>query len=239
MEMNRIYVNAEVTAHSRVNYRDTENLYEDIHVNEDNLETHQSKILQQAENSGINQAQNTCYRVTTVCLLLLCILLLTAVIMVWMKFNILHTEKDQLQKQKVEFQKTVNDIVALYKATWKSFNSSIYYISTEKKNWTESRVDCRGRRADLVIINSLEEQEFLLKHLGRNRAWLGLSDRDTEGEWKWVDGTPLTTAYWREGEPNNERDEDCAEIWGISNRKGWNDMPCWHKQLWVCEKKYF
>ncbi|XP_049328347.1 C-type lectin domain family 4 member F-like [Astyanax mexicanus] len=74
---------------------------------------------------------------------------------------------------------------------WKKFGSSYYYISSEKKNWNVARQDCKNRGADLVIINSREEQEFIKKQ--NKYIWIGLTDAEKEGEWKWVDGSPLTT----------------------------------------------
>ncbi|KAF5891177.1 C-type lectin domain family 4 member E-like isoform X1, partial [Clarias magur] len=120
-----------------------------------------------------------CHRVTVVCVLLLCVSLLTAAIVLWIKFDSINKDKEELQK--------------LSKLGWTYFSSSLYYISTGKKGWSESRQDCRERGGDLVIINSREEQEFINKVLSRRKAWIGLNDREREGVWMWEDDTPLST----------------------------------------------
>uniref|UniRef100_A0A668A745 C-type lectin domain-containing protein n=1 Tax=Myripristis murdjan TaxID=586833 RepID=A0A668A745_9TELE len=53
---------------------------------------------------------------------------------------------------------------------WTKFSSSCYFISSESKNWEESRQDCLRREADLVIINSREEQ--VRDGLGEFRCYL-------------------------------------------------------------------
>ncbi|MCI4395039.1 hypothetical protein PGIGA_G00175870 [Pangasianodon gigas] len=103
-------------------------------------------------------------------------------------------KSEKLQMEKDALQKKLTAIDSHAKVGWRYFSSRFYYISTEQKTWSESRQDCRSRGGDLVIINSREKQEFIIKQLGNNEAWIGLSDRDTEGVWKWVDGTRLTTA---------------------------------------------
>ncbi|KAK1792593.1 hypothetical protein P4O66_012528, partial [Electrophorus voltai] len=122
---------------------------------------------------------------------------------------------------------------------WRYFKSSLYNISPEKKTWSESRQDCRDRGADLVIINSREEQEFISKVISRISIWIGLTDVEKQGTWKWVDGTTLTTGYWRSGEPNNPNEHCVVAGYGSHIVLNWADYPCTHKFASICEKGVF
>ncbi|XP_071192913.1 uncharacterized protein [Salvelinus alpinus] len=122
---------------------------------------------------------------------------------------------------------------------WKTSVSSCYYTTTGIKTWEESREDCNERGAHLVIINSREEQTFINGLYGPgNETWIGLMNVDTEGTWKWVDGTPLTTAYWRTGKPSSYlgANQDCVEFFHRSSDPGeWNDEECHKSNNWICE----
>nr|XP_046265332.1 CD209 antigen-like protein E isoform X2 [Scatophagus argus] len=119
---------------------------------------------------------------------------------------------------------------------WVYFSLSLYYISSTKKSWHDSRDYCLQRGADLMIINSKEEQDFTRKF--DRLTWIGLTDIETEGMWKWVDGTPLTTSYWNPGEPNSYegKNEDCVELKFHDVENSWNDIPCEDQNFWICEK---
>ncbi|XP_041955700.1 CD209 antigen-like protein E [Alosa sapidissima] len=135
-------------------------------------------------------------------------------------YTTLAEERDRLHKE-------LDDLVG-----WKSFQSSLYFFSIEDRNWTMSRKDCRQRGADLVIINSEEEQEFISARV--HNTWIGLTDSDIEGEWRWVDGTLPITKFWMENEPNNaDKGEDCAKTYG----KQWNDLSCSLNLRWTCERQ--
>ncbi|XP_056592619.1 C-type lectin domain family 4 member M-like isoform X2 [Triplophysa dalaica] len=117
---------------------------------------------------------------------------------------------------------------------WIYYKFSLYFISSEKKNWTESRRYCRERGADLIIINNKEEQDFIEKKTCKERFWIGLSDSDEEGRWKWVDGSAMTSgfSFWKSGEPNGRTKENCVESAALV----WNDLNCHVTRKWICER---
>uniref|UniRef100_A0A8C7Y4C2 C-type lectin domain-containing protein n=1 Tax=Oryzias sinensis TaxID=183150 RepID=A0A8C7Y4C2_9TELE len=76
---------------------------------------------------------------------------------------------------------------------WVYFGSSLYFISSTKLPWLQSRDDCQQRGADLVIINSKEEQNFMGKF--HRLTWIGLTHKAETMKWNWVDGTLLTERF--------------------------------------------
>ncbi|XP_067249434.1 CD209 antigen-like protein A [Chanodichthys erythropterus] len=116
---------------------------------------------------------------------------------------------------------------------WIYNHSSFYYISSEKKSWNESRRYCTERGADLIIINNKEERDFVQKNIDPGSLfWIGLTDIDEEGSWKWVDGSTPTFWFWKTNEPNGQRGENCA----IVRSTIWADYRCSNAYPWICEK---
>ncbi|XP_046900931.1 CD209 antigen-like protein C [Hypomesus transpacificus] len=170
----------------------------------------------------------------------------------------LTAERDQLQRERDQLETGFNNLVAerdhLMKEIerlnetnsegcpheWRKFGCHCYYASTGKKPWEESRRDCLARAAYLVVIDSREEQTFINGlYASGLHVWIGLTDRDSEGNWTWVDGTPLTTAYWQKGQPNSYKTEqDCVEFFhrALGQLGEWNDEACSAENQRICEK---
>ncbi|XP_039890787.1 CD209 antigen-like protein C isoform X5 [Simochromis diagramma] len=147
-------------------------------------------------------------------------------------------ERDLLQANLTEKTKELERLQMMSKqkktcpSRWSMFSCSCYLLSERSGSWDEGRKDCRNKGADLVVIESPEEQ---------NPTWIGLNDKEEEGKWKWIDGTPLTLKYWESNQPDNGAgdtrwgEEDCAHIRTPANTL-WNDRSCGASLHWVCEK---
>ena len=86
-----------------------------------------------------------------------------------------------------------------------------------------------GLKGYLATILSADEAQ-LIGEQASGTGWIGGSDAETEGIWKWVTGpeagTVMNYTFWNSGEPNNLGEEDYAHITqpGIGIRGSWNDL---------------
>ncbi|XP_074513899.1 uncharacterized protein LOC141781865 isoform X2 [Sebastes fasciatus] len=161
------------------------------------------------------------------------------------KLSSVSAERDLLNASLTEKTKELDKLQSLSKekktcpAGWTMFSSACYLLSGGTGSWDRGREDCRNRGAHLVTIGSVKEQTFLFGFT-KKRTWIGLNDKDVEGTWKWIDGTPLTLMNWAETQPDNGGGdpkfgkEDCAHI--IPDITRWNDLSCESAMPWICEK---
>ena len=99
------------------------------------------------------------------------------------------------------------------------------YALTDAKNWTEAEAEAVSAGAHLVTVNDLAEHEWLrASFVTTEEFWIGFTDQDVEGTWRWV-GEASSFTYWASGgEPNNAGgNEDFAVMNHDTETGEWND----------------
>ena len=100
-----------------------------------------------------------------------------------------------------------------------------YYKLVGGGTWTQVEDLSISLGGNLVAINDSEENQWL--HDNNFHGWIGFTDVETEGDWKWSNGDPVTFVSWFPGEPNNVGNEDYASksstLWGDSNNSGYGN----------------
>ncbi len=102
------------------------------------------------------------------------------------------------------------------------FNGHYYKFYDVGMTWYEAKEYCESLGGHLVTITSEEENNLIQSFAQQNKCGIiiGFTDELEEGKWKWVTGEDVVYTNWRSGEPNNEWNEDYADIY-ISGT--WND----------------
>ena len=97
------------------------------------------------------------------------------------------------------------------------------FVATAR-TWSAARDDCRSRGGDLAMATTSALDDAIRAAAAGAVVWIGASDLTTEGQWRWVDGSPLAWTHWKPGEPNNYGSgEDCGQMLADGT---WNDAGC-------------
>ena len=138
------------------------------------------------------------------------------------------------------------------------YNNHYYRLVKDATSFAEAKTRAAALTFDgsptgtpgyLATITSSGENDFLFTVMGGSgtNAWIGGSDEETEGDWKWITGPEAGTSFysgnvneanhgpvngefngWNPGEPNQYfgddpvMQEDYAEVYGSGF---WNDIP--------------
>lgn len=125
--------------------------------------------------------------------------------------------------------------ITIGKANYLASTGHFYmYIPTVGIRWTTAKTEAEsltyyGLKGYLATILSADEAK-LVGEQASGTGWIGGSDAETEGVWKWVTGpeagTVMSYTFWNTGEPNNQGNEDYAHITqpGVGIRGSWNDL---------------
>nr|XP_012645813.1 low affinity immunoglobulin epsilon Fc receptor [Microcebus murinus] len=143
--------------------------------------------------------------------------------------------QEEVARLRVELQLSKGVTCNTCPEEWVHFQQKCYYFGEGAKKWLHAQYACEDVGGRLASIHGAEEQDFLSKRASWKGSWIGLQDLDREGQFTWMDGTPMDYSNWSPGEPNNQaQGEDCVMMRGSGQ---WNDAAC-HSKLdaWVCDR---
>jgi len=108
------------------------------------------------------------------------------------------------------------------------YNNHYYAVFDTFKKWDEAKQICEAFGGHLVTVTDADEQTFITELVNKSGkvCWLGASDNEEEGVWKWVTGEEFTYNNWRYNQPDNANGvEHYLANWLSDYDYKWNDFP--------------
>ncbi|PVD31935.1 hypothetical protein C0Q70_07361 [Pomacea canaliculata] len=134
--------------------------------------------------------------------------------------------QSQLEKQITELAaegKTGLSGECLLKTGYVWYQRTCLKLSTRQVDYVTAKVNCEADGAHLYDIKSpvLDEERvrFAIKQSGLSRdidIWLGGNDLEIEGDYRWSDGTPLSSSFklWETGQPSDSDEKRYPNLTG-------------------------
>ena len=102
------------------------------------------------------------------------------------------------------------------------------YIKLSPSTWTEAEARSVKLGGHLVTINDVAEQEWVFETFSDDSQfglWIGLNDRNQEGEFVWASGQPVTYTNWGSEQPDNHNGAEDYAMMFVEDGGAWYDFP--------------
>ncbi len=118
-----------------------------------------------------------------------------------------------------------------------AINGADFHFCSLPMPWADADRHCAQKGLALARIDSKQVSKALYRkatRIDRQRWWIGYSDADSEGDFRWRDGTPGTFTYWSRRQPDNGScNEDCAALRSKADGR-WHDTHCNQHRPFIC-----
>ena len=125
------------------------------------------------------------------------------------------------------------------------FEGHAYKFLSDVLTWHQAKSRCEELGGHLAIVTSDAENKFVLELAKKgipqlkefDGAWLGATDEQNEGDWRWIDGKPMGFNVWAPGQPNNKENNEHYLLFWLPQGV-WADQPAksvQHTAYFVCE----
>ena len=123
------------------------------------------------------------------------------------------------------------------------YRGHFYKLVDDAMYWTDARRACESRGGHLVTIEDADEEDFI-ENLVEDKGslyhyWLGATDEDSEGDWRWVTGEAVPMKEdnwgfekWCGNQPNNitayeDAGQDYMELQATKGDQGDEEYMTW------------
>jgi glucose/arabinose dehydrogenase len=104
------------------------------------------------------------------------------------------------------------------------YNGDRYFLTSGALTWEQAQAEAQSRGGNLVTINNAAEETWLRQTFGTTEGfWIGINDRDVEGQFRWVSGEAVTYTNWAPGEPNNWQGNQDFGRMNFGSSRRWDD----------------
>lgn len=115
------------------------------------------------------------------------------------------------------------------------FEGSNYYLSEDVARPTDAQVEAENNGGYLAVINSQDENDYILNQLPNTLVYIGLHDAETEGTIEWINGDPVNFTNFEICSFCNENSDDMDYAIMHSWNGTWSWSNLWNQRRYVIE----
>uniref|UniRef100_A0A452UNZ5 Mannose receptor C type 2 n=1 Tax=Ursus maritimus TaxID=29073 RepID=A0A452UNZ5_URSMA len=124
---------------------------------------------------------------------------------------------------------------------WLRFQEAEYKFFEHHSTWAQAQRICTWFQAELASVHSQAELDFLghnLQKLSRGQEqhwWIGLHTAESDGRFRWTDGSVINFISWAPGKPRPiGKDKKC--VYMTASREDWGDQRCLTALPYICKR---